>query len=49
MNSGRIVAAASAVLALASLVVACYYYEGIMATISLFALVFGGINRASEL
>lgn len=43
MNSGRIVAAASAMLALVSLIVACYYYEGIMAIISLFALVFGGV------
>lgn len=41
MNSGRIVAVASAVLAVVSLVIAWHYYEGIMAVVSLFALVFG--------
>ena len=43
MNSGRIVAVASAVLAVVSLVVAWHYYEGIMAVVSLFALVFGAV------
>ncbi|MFT0899027.1 hypothetical protein [Candidatus Methanoprimaticola sp. MG2] len=41
MNSGRLVATASAILAVASLVVAWCNYEGIMAVISFFALVFG--------
>lgn len=43
MNSGRIVAVASAVLAVVSLVIAWHYYEGIMAVVSLFALVFGAV------
>lgn len=43
MNSGRIVAISSALLAVASLVVAWVYYEGIMVIISLFALVFGSV------
>lgn len=41
MNTGRAVAAVSALLAIVSFVVAFYYYEGIMAVISLFALAFG--------
>lgn len=43
MNSGRIVAISSALLAVVSLVVAWVYYEGIMVIVSLFALVFGSI------
>ncbi len=43
MNSGRIVAVTSALLAVVSLVVAWHYYEGIMVIISLFALVFGSV------
>ncbi len=43
MNGGRIVAIASAMLAVVSLIVAYFYYEGIMAVVSLFALVFGTV------
>lgn len=43
MNSGRAVAVVSAILAVISLVIAWYYYEGIMAIVSLFALVFGAV------
>lgn len=43
MNSGRLVAMVSAILAVISLIVAWHYYEGIMAIVSLFALVFGAV------
>lgn len=41
MNTGRAVAVVSALLAIASLVVAWIHYEGIMAIVSFFVLVFG--------
>ena len=41
MNTGRAVAVVSALLAIASLAVAWVHYEGIMAIVSFFVLVFG--------
>ncbi|MDO5861979.1 MAG: hypothetical protein Q4Q58_04215 [Thermoplasmata archaeon] len=43
MNSGRLVAIASALLAVASLIIAWVEYEGIMVVISAFALAFGSV------
>ena len=41
MNTGRVVAAASALISLIALVLSVYNFEGIMAVIALFSLVFG--------
>lgn len=43
MNTGRAVALASALLAIVSLMISLYYYEGIMAIVSFFTLVFGAV------
>ncbi len=43
MDTGRAVAVVSALLAIVSFVIAFWHYEGIMAVVSLFALVFGAV------